>query len=424
MIDVIDKRMRYTAVDKRVYNAETGGVMMDKQRLRAFAFILVTFLLGCNEFMVVGILSEIARHLNVSLTQVGYLVTVFAVVYAVSTPIITIFTSKYDRYQTLLVLLGVFLVGNTLSAIAPNYGWMLLSRMIAASVAGAIISLLMAFISAIATEEKRASLVAWVFAGYSIASVFGVPIGTMISIQYSWRDAFMLVSLLTVIAYGGLVWLLPRHVDQVTGSLVAQLKLLRDRRIQIGILLALFTAATMYGYYTYIRPLLTSGLGFSRNSLNVLLFMIGVMSIVSNRWSGHLAKHGGLNRLPKYYVADLVILMLLPEALNNEALGFGALLILTMIVTLLSAPLQVYFLDIAEHDYPQALVLASSLSSIFFNFGITLGSATASVMFDVIGLKDISFGSAIYAVISLSLIIGLNRLINQQSSLIKKRTDH
>lgn len=394
---------------------------MSKNRLIALVFVLVTFLLGCNEFMVVGILSEIARHLNVSLTQVGYLVTVFAVVYAICTPIITIFTSKYNRYQMLLVLMGVFLVGNTMSAMAPNYSWMLFSRIIAASVAGAIISLLMTFTAVIAPKSKRASLVAWVFAGYSIASVFGVPIGTMLSVQYSWRDAFLLVSLLTVAAYGFLVWLLPKHVEQIAGTFGDQMKLLRDHRIQIGILLALFTAATMYGYYTYIRPLLTSGLGFSRSNLNMLLFMIGLMSIASNRWSGHLAKHGGLNRLPKYYVADLIILMLLPEALNNEAVGFGALLILTMIVTLLSAPLQVYFLDIAEQDYPQALVLASSLSSIFFNFGITLGSATASVMFDVIGLRDISFGSAVYSVISLSLIIGLNRLIKQQSSIVKTK---
>ncbi|WP_203648848.1 MFS transporter [Secundilactobacillus yichangensis] len=388
---------------------------MNKERLRALAFIWVTFLLGCNEFMVVGILSEIAHYLHVSLTQVGYLVTVFAVVYAISTPVITIFTSQYNRYKTLLVLISIFLIGNTLSAIAPSYGWMLVSRVIAASVAGAIISLLMVFISVIATKEKRASLVAWVFAGYSIASVFGVPIGTMISSQYSWRDAFILVSLLTVPAYGLLVWLLPKHVKQVTGTFGAQLKLLRDRRIQIGILLALFTAATMYGYYTYIRPLLTSGLGFSRSSLNSLLFMIGLMSIVSNRWSGHLAKHGGLKRLPKYYVADLVILMLLPEALNNEALGLGALMILTMIVTLLSAPLQVYFLEIAENHYPQALLLASSLSSIFFNYGISLGSATASIMFDVIGLRDISFGAAIYSLISLLLILVLNRTIKRQT---------
>ncbi len=163
---------------------------MSKNRLIALVFVLVTFLLGCNEFMVVGILSEIARHLNVSLTQVGYLVTVFAVVYAICTPIITIFTSKYNRYQMLLVLMGVFLVGNTMSAMAPNYSWMLFSRIIAASVAGAIISLLMTFTAVIAPKSKRASLVAWVFAGYSIASVFGVPIGTMLSVQYNWRDAF------------------------------------------------------------------------------------------------------------------------------------------------------------------------------------------------------------------------------------------
>ena len=118
-----------------------------------------------------------------------------------------------------------------------------------------------------------------------------------------------------------LVWLLPKHLYQVTGTVFEQLKLFRDHRIQIGILLALFTAATMYGYYTYIRPLLTSEMGFHRSSLNVLLFIIGLMSIVSNRWSGHIAKRGGLAQLPKYYVVDLVILICCQWPLNMKHWG-------------------------------------------------------------------------------------------------------
>lgn len=389
---------------------------MSKFRLHAQAtvFVMVTFMLGCNEFMVVGILSDIARHLHVPITQIGYLVTVFAIVYAVSTPILTILTSRFDRYKTLLVFITIFLVGNTLSGLAPNYIWLLVSRIIAASVAGAIISLVMTFVTAIAPKEKRASLVASVFAGFSIASVFGVPIGTAISMRLSWRAAFLVVSVLTFGTLLSLIALLPRHTPQVRGTIIDQLKLFRDRRIILGNLLALFTAATMYGYYTYIRPLLTSGLGFSQGSLNLLLFLLGIMTIGSNRWSGHLAKHGGLNRLPKYYVADMIILTLLPEVLTNKFFGLGIILLLTLMVTLLSSPLQVHLLSIAEHDYPQALVLASSLSSIFFNYGISLGSVTASMMLDVVGLREISFGAAFYAVVALGLITALNKALRQQ----------
>lgn len=384
---------------------------MNKYRWQAIVFVLVAFMLGCNEFMVVGVLSDIAKELNVSVAMVGYLVTIFATVYAVSTPFVTILTNRFSRYKTLMMLMVIFLVGNTMTGLANNFAVLLISRILTAMVAGAIISLIMTFASSIAPREKRAGLVSWIFAGFSIASVFGVPIGTAISTSYSWHDAFYLVSIISVVTCVLLGWLLPKHVEQVQGSIKNQLVLLRDKRIYVGIVLVLFTAATMYAYYTYIRPILTTGLGFSTVSLNWLLFLIGIMSILCNRLSGTLAERDGLKVMPRFYVADIVLLLLLPWGMNNKVIGLGILLILTLIVTILNSPIQIHFLNIAERDYPQSTVLASSLNSIFFNFGISLGSATASAMLGVVGLRYISWSAAIYAAVSLVLAIVLNRVI-------------
>ncbi|MTV82769.1 MFS transporter [Secundilactobacillus folii] len=389
---------------------------MSKYRLQAIVFVLVAFMLGCNEFMVVGILSDIATHLQVSIAAVGYLVTVFATVYAVSTPFITVLTSKYNRFKVLMILIGIFWVGNTLSGFATNYWFMLVSRVISASVAGSIISLIMTFATTVAPRNKRASLVSWIFAGFSIASVFGVPIGTTISTAYGWRYAFFAVSVVTIVILPLLFWLLPKRVEQVQGSIRGQLSLLKDRRIYVGIALVLFTAATMYGYYTYIRPLLTTSMGFSKTSLNILLFLIGIMNIISNKWSGRLAEHGGLRALPKFYVVDIIVLILLPFTLSSKIIGFGLILILSLIVTISNSPMQMHFLNTAERDYPQSLVLASSLNSIFFNFGISLGSATGSILVGVIGVNHISWGAAVYAVISLGLIWLLNSVIKTHRS--------
>ncbi|KRO05250.1 arabinose efflux permease [Levilactobacillus paucivorans] len=386
---------------------------MNKYRWQAIVFVLVAFMLGCNEFIVVGVLSDIAKEYQVPVATVGYLVTIFATVYAVSTPFVTILTSRYSRYKTLMVLMGVFLLGNTLSGFAMNYPVLLVSRMVTAMVAGAIISLIMTFASTIAPREKRAGLVSWIFAGFSIASVFGVPIGTAISTSYSWHDAFYLISGISAITWVLLGWLLPRQVEQVQGSIRNQLVLLKDRRIYVGIALVLFTAATMYAYYTYIRPLLTTALGFSNESLNWLLFVIGIMSIISNRISGMLAERNGLRIMPRFYVADIVLLAVLPFVLNSKALGLGILLVMSLIVTVINSPIQIHFLNIAEEEYPQSTVLASSLNSIFFNFGISLGSATASGMLGTVGLRYISWGAAIYAIISLGLALTLNRVIRR-----------
>lgn len=384
---------------------------MKKYRWQAIVFVLVAFMLGCNEFIVVGVLSDIAHEFRIPVATVGYLVTIFATIYAISTPFITILTNRFSRYKTLMTLMVIFLIGNTLSGFAMNYGVLLLSRVVTAMVAGAIISLIMTFASTIAPREKRAGLVSWIFAGFSIASVFGVPIGTAISTSYSWHDAFYLISIISAITCVLLGWLLPRKVEQVQGSIKNQLVLLKDRRIYVGIALVLYTAATMYAYYTYIRPLLTTALGFSTTSLNWLLFLIGIMSIISNRLSGVLAERNGLRVMPRFYVADVCLLALLPVALNSKIIGLGVLLALSLIVTILNSPIQIHFLNIAEQDYPQSAVLASSLNSIFFNFGISLGSATASGMLGTVGLTHINWGAAGYAAISLVLAVMLNRVI-------------
>lgn len=386
---------------------------MNKYRWQAIVFVLVAFMLGCNEFIVVGVLSDIAQEYRIPVATVGYLVTIFATVYAVSTPFITVLTSRFSRYKTLMTLMGIFLVGNTLSGFAMNYPVLLLSRMMTAMVAGAIISLIMTFASSIAPREKRASLVSWIFAGFSIASVFGVPIGTAISTSYSWHDAFYLISIISAVTCVLLGWLLPRQVEQVQGSIKNQLVLLKDRRIYVGIALVLFTAATMYAYYTYIRPLLTTALGFSTQSLNWLLFLIGIMSIISNRLSGMLAERNGLRIMPRFYVVDVILLAALPVGLASKFGGLGILLVLSLIVTIINSPIQIHFLNIAEEEYPQSTVLASSLNSIFFNFGISLGSATASGMLGMVGLNHISWGAAVYAAISLVLAVLLNQVIKQ-----------
>lgn len=148
---------------------------MTKYKVQSLVFILVAFMLGCNEFIVVGILPDLSAQFHTPISTMGYLVTIFAMVYAVSTPFVTILTSRYSRYKTLLTLMIVFLIGNTLSALSIGYLTMMASRIITATTAGSIISLIMTFASTIAPRDKRASLVSWIFAGFSIASVFGVP---------------------------------------------------------------------------------------------------------------------------------------------------------------------------------------------------------------------------------------------------------
>lgn len=384
-----------------------------KYQLQAASFVLVSFMLGCNEFIVVGIISDIAGSLNVTVATVGYLVTVFATVYAIATPLITVLTNRFNRYRTFMALMVIFLIGNTLTGFATSFTVLVAARMITAVVAGTIESLSIAFANVIAPRNKRAILISWLAAGFSIASVVGVPIGTAISTHFGWQNAFHVISLLSLVTCIILGLLLPRNLKQTPGGIKDQLVLLTDKRIYLGAFLILFTAAASYAYYTYIRPLITTTLGFNTTWLNWLLVGIGVMSIISNRLSGTLAEHDGLRFMPRFYVVDIVLLLLFPLAMMNAWVGYALLLVLTLIVTIGGSPIQIHFLDVAEESYPQATALASALNAIFFNVGISLGSATASGVLSTAGLTSLGWGAVVFAVISLGVSLWLNRSIAQ-----------
>lgn len=140
---------------------------MKKFRIQSFVLILLAFVLGFSEFIIVGILDDIASQFSVNIAVVGYLVTIFALVYAVSTPIITSLI-KSNLYRALLLLLEIFTLGNLLTAVAPNYSVLVISRVVTAIVSGAAISLAMTFATAIAPLERRAWLISWIFSGFSL----------------------------------------------------------------------------------------------------------------------------------------------------------------------------------------------------------------------------------------------------------------
>lgn len=385
---------------------------MNKYRWQAGALVLASFMLGCNEFMVVGVISDIAKSLRVTVADAGYLVTIFAVVYAISTPLVTLFSNKFNRFRALMVLMIIFFIGNTASGFATTYSSFLISRLLTAVVAGTIESLIIVFANDLAPHDKRAILISWIAAGFSIASVIGLPIGTAISTATSWHVAFHLISVLSFFTCIVLAFILPRHLAQAPeSSLKGQLVLLTDRRIYLGATLILFSAAAEYAYYTYIRPLITTAMGFNTTALNWILFILGIMSILGNRLSGTVAERSGLSTLPRFYIANFILLMILPSALNNQFTGVGVLMILTLIILVLNSPIQIHFLDVAEDDYPQATLLASSLNAIFFNIGISLGSATAAGVLAHGGLLRLGYGGAAFSIFALITALMLNHTI-------------
>lgn len=382
---------------------------MKHAKLRSFTFILVAFMLGCNEFMVVGVLSDIARSYHVPLSTVGFLVTAFAGVYAISTPIITTLTSNWNRYNLLMLLMTIFFVGNTLTAMAPTLGWLLFARIITAAVAGTIISLINLLVSIITPMDKRPMVLAWVGAGFSIASVIGVPLGTTIATLLSWHDSFWIISGLTLIVFALLVWLTPRDTPQIKGSILEQLALLKDHRVLLGIGITVAVLSLQYTFYTYVRPLITTVMDFSLTSLNWLLLLLGVMSIIGNEIAGIVASHNGVQKLLFVFILMTILSLILGIALGNKITGMLVLATLCVVVIIYGTTIQLVFISVAEKEYPQSLALATLLISIFANVGISLGSFTASTTVNFANLTMLGYVGAVYGLLAIGLSFALRR---------------
>lgn len=380
-----------------------------KYRLQAILFVFVAFMLGCNEYMIVGVLPDIAQEYHDSLGTLGLLVTVFAFVYAIFTPLITTLSSKWARHKILLFLMVIFFIGNTWTAMATNFISLLLSRVLTATVAGAIISMVLVMASFVAPQNKRASLVSWVFAGFSIASVIGIPIGTIISTTLSWHDSFWIISVITVIVFGMLLWLVPRDTPQVKSTLSKQFVLFKDVRVLLGVAFIVAICAADYTIYTYIRPLITNEMGFDNTWLNWLLFGMGIFFIIGNKFGGYLADRGGVHRLGLIYILMTILYIAFGPMLSFKWIAILIVALLCIAFSCYGSSTQLMFLDIAEKEYPQSLDLASSLNSIFANIGISLGSLTASQAVTFMPMRNLGYVGAIYGVLATVLVLILSR---------------
>lgn len=392
---------------------------MSSFKARSVVLILLAFVLGCSEFIIVGVLDDISTQLHVGVSTVGYLVTIFALVYAVSTPFVTSAVGQHTLYRFELVLMIIFVGGNVLSAFAFTYPVLVVSRVITAIVSGPLISIGLTFANYIAPLAKKAWLMSWIFSGFSIASVFGVPLGTWIATMAGWRMAFAAIVAVSIITMVLMALSLPQDLRQHKARKMAsehkqgsggELDLFRDRRIQLGMLLPMFNLAGAYVVYTYLRPLLSRTLGFATGTVTILLFVYGLMSLASNQLSGRLADHGGLLRMPRIFGIEAILLLLIPAALLTRVTGLAGLFLMGVMMYLINAPIQMHFLAVAEQDHPQAIVMASSLNSIFSNFGIALGSATGGVIVDHLGMTVTGFGGAVYILVAMGLVIWLNRV--------------
>lgn len=368
--------------------------------LPVIVLISLSFMLGMSEFIVVGILPDIAAGLKVSEVTVGNLVSLFAFVYAPVTPLGSALSARFPRFATHLTLVGVFLVGNVLCAFAPNYGVLVVARILIALVSGTLVAIAMTYAPDVTTEQYRTKFIAWVFSGFSIASVVGVPVGTWVANTFGWRWAFHLVNVLTVALIVLMVMVLPRNSRIVKIGFLPQFRLFFDRRIQLGVLAVVFGAAATYVFYTYLTPIMRDEVHVPEQYLSVGLVIFGAACLWSNLYGGKLADRGRgvepLTHIRPIYCAHAVLMASLIVTHWVPVYGALLLVVLGMFMYLQNSASQVLYMDVASQSHPGSLNLAASLNSMSFNIGIAVGSAVGGLVNTHLGLMWLGPVGAIF----------------------------
>ena len=368
--------------------------------LPVMVLISLSFMLGMSEFIVVGVLPDIAAGLKVSEVTVGNLVSLFAFVYAPVTPLGSALSARFPRFATHLTLVGVFLIGNVLCAFAPNYGVLVVARILIALVSGTLVAIAMTYAPDVTTEQYRTKFIAWVFSGFSIASVVGVPVGTWVANTFGWRWAFHLVNVLTVALIVLMVMVLPRNSHIVKIGFLPQFRLFFDRRIQLGVLDVVFGAAATYVFYTYLTPIMRDEVHVPEQYLSVGLVIFGAACLWSNLYGGKLADRGRgvepLTHIRPIYCAHAVLMASLIVAHWVPVYGALLLVVLGMFMYLQNSASQVLYMDVASQSHPGSLNLAASLNSMSFNIGIAVGSAVGGLVNTHLGLMWLGPVGAIF----------------------------
>jgi MFS transporter, DHA1 family, inner membrane transport protein len=277
--------------------------------LSVFALFLVVFGFTSGEFVVAGILPEVAADLGVSIPAAGLLTSAYAIGMIVGGPVLTVLTARTQRRRLVVGLVAVSVLANLGSALAPNHAVLLVARFGAGLVVATFFAVAIATAAAVAPAGRQASAVARVVLGLNLGLVVGTPLGTAIGQQFGWRATFVAVAAVTLAA----VPLVLRYVPAApgtTGSVLAELRVFADRDVQLAIALTAVGNVGVVTVFTYIAPLLTDVSGFAPGAIPVLLLVYGAGAVAGNVLGGRLADRALLPSLAGLLAALAAVLAL------------------------------------------------------------------------------------------------------------------
>ncbi|CAI2480000.1 MFS transporter [Serratia proteamaculans] len=383
--------------------------------LALLALTISAFAIGTTEFVIVGLIPTIAEQLGVTVPSAGLLVTIYAIGVAIGAPVLTALTGRVPRKLLLISLMVLFTLGNLLAWQSPGYESLVIARLLTGLAHGVFFSIGSTIATSLVAKEKAASAIAIMFGGLTVALVTGVPLGTFIGQHFGWRETFLAVSLIGVIATVASAILVPNNIkNQASASIKDQFKVLTHPR------LLLIYAITALGYggvfttFTFLAPMMQELAGFSAPAVSWILLAYGIAVAIGNIWGGKLADRHGAVRALSFIFAALAVLLLVFQFTASHSIAALLTVIVMGVFAFGNVPgLQVYVVQKAEQYTPNAVDVASGLNIAAFNVGIALGSVIGGQTVASLGLAQTPWIGALIVLVAL-LLVGVSGRLDKK----------
>ncbi|WP_226582721.1 MFS transporter [Halobacillus litoralis] len=366
----------------------TADIQKEKGGTPALTALAISaFGIGTTEFVPVGLLSSIADDLSISITLAGLLISGYAMGVAVGAPVLTALTSKMSRKSLLLSLMVLFILGNATAAMSTSFGLLLIARFVTAFSHGIFFSIGSTIAADLVPEHKRASAIAFMFTGLTVATVTGVPLGTFIGQAFDWRATFWGVALLGVIGIISSAILVPKNLKEAPPAKFSeQVKILKNGKLMLAFIITALGYGGTFVAFTYLTPLLEDVTGFSSKWVSIILLVYGVAVAIGNVVGGRASNKNPLKALFWMFVLQAFILFVLTFAVPFKIAGLIAIFMMGLFAFMSVPGLQVLVVHLAEKYVPSAVNVASALNIAAFNIGIAIGSFVGGIIVDGIGL--------------------------------------
>ncbi|MBU1305021.1 MAG: MFS transporter [Alphaproteobacteria bacterium] len=372
--------------------------------LPLFALFLAAFAFGTAEFVIAGVLPEVASGLGISVPVAGYLVTGYAIGIAIGGPLLVVATKKFARKSVILVLGTLFTLGQVLCALAPSFEYLMAARVLVAVVHGTYFGIAAVVAVSLVPKDKRGFAVAMILSGLTVSNILGVPGGTAIGNAWGWRATFWAVGALGLVSTLSIALFLPNTAgaSSTTGSFRREFKALARQQIVTSLLIVVLVMIGQYSLFTYIAPLLREVTGLDVNTVPWVLLLYGVGSTIGVFIGGRLAD---------WRLMPSLIAILSTQALAFTLVYFVSPYPVVMAITVVfwggvnfafGSPVQSRVLAWAA-DAPN---LASSLIPTGFNIGIAIGAVLgASLLEQGLGYRVLPLIGSVALVLAVAVAI-------------------